>query len=79
LTNLGFTPTLGTVNISTLLTSAQVAERLGCDIRTVHRHHKAGKLPAAMRVPGYKGALLFDPEVVDLLGKPPAGTDEVKP
>lgn len=52
-----------------LITAAQVAERLGVSVRTVQRRAAAGELPVAMQVPGYRGALLFDPEqIADLAG-----------
>lgn len=43
-----------------LLTTAEVAERLGVSARTVARYAEAGELPVAQRLPGTTGALLFD-------------------
>jgi excisionase family DNA binding protein len=47
------------------LTSRQVAERLGVDLRTVHRMADDGRLPSAGKLPGLTGAYLFDPAVID--------------
>jgi hypothetical protein len=48
-----------------LLTSAQVAERLSRDIRTVHRMVDDGRIEAATKLPGETGAYLFEPAEVD--------------
>lgn len=47
-----------------LLSTREVARRLSVDTRTVHRMVKSGRLTPALKVPGYRGALLFDPDVV---------------
>ena len=47
------------------LTTAEVADRLGCDTRTVARHVERGNLTPAMKLPGLRGAYLFDPAEVD--------------
>lgn len=48
-----------------LLTSPQVARRLGRSNRTVHRLVEAGVLQPAQKLPGPNGAFLFDPETVE--------------
>ena len=48
-----------------LLTTAEVAERLGTTPRTVNRWASSGRLAVALRLPGVTGPNLFDPEVVD--------------
>lgn len=50
-----------------LLTSREVAQELGRDIRTVHRMVQRGDLRPVMQVPGYRGALLFNPADVEAL------------
>lgn len=43
-----------------LILTADVARRLEVDVRTVHRMVRRGELVPAMKVPGLRGALLFD-------------------
>jgi excisionase family DNA binding protein len=43
-----------------LLTSPQVALRLGCSTRTVHRLVTSNTLTPAHQLPGPNGAFLFD-------------------
>lgn len=51
-----------------LLTTAQVAQKLGKSPRTVHRLVAAGRLVPAMTAPGGQhGAYLFSPEAVEAL------------
>lgn len=50
-----------------LLTSPQVALRIGKSIRTVHRLVLSGELVPAMKLPGPNGAFLFRPADVDRL------------
>jgi len=49
---------------SELLTTAQVAERLGVSVKTVARWANAGTLPTAVKAPGLRGARLFRTEDV---------------
>ena len=49
-----------------LIPTAQVAELLGVDVRTVHRMTTNGLLPSAYKIPGRTGAYLFDPVVVEM-------------
>lgn len=56
-----------------LLTSAQVAERFGVDVRTVARWVNSGRLAPAFQAPGLRGARLFRPEDVDALARIKAG------
>lgn len=48
-----------------LLTSPQVASKLGCSPRTVHRLVESGELVFAQQLAGPNGAYLFDPGEVD--------------
>lgn len=48
-----------------LLTTPQVAQRLGVSPRTVHRLVAADRLPVAQRLDGPNGAFLYDPAAVD--------------
>lgn len=50
-----------------LIPTAEVAQRLGRDVRTVHRWVEAGRLTPAVKTPGLRGALLFRPRDVDKL------------
>ena len=49
-----------------LLTSPEVAARLGCSVRTVHRLVTSDQLIPAQKLPGPNGAFLFDPNVVEM-------------
>jgi hypothetical protein len=54
-----------------LLTSRQVAERLGKTVTTVNRMANDGRLKPALEVPGYRGARLFDAQsIADLEDEP---------
>lgn len=44
-----------------LLTTAEVAEMLDVDVRTVSRWVNAGRLSPAVQAPGLRGARLFHP------------------
>lgn len=48
-----------------LVVTAEVAQRLGVDVRTVHRLVSAGRLTPAAKTPGIRGAYLFTPDEVD--------------
>jgi excisionase family DNA binding protein len=48
-----------------LITTAQVAELLRVDVRTVHRLTASGSLPHALKIPGQTGAYMFDREAVE--------------
>jgi predicted DNA-binding transcriptional regulator AlpA len=50
-----------------LLTSPEVAQRLGCSVRTVHRLVVSQQLIPAQKLPGPNGAFLFDPVVVQMV------------
>jgi DNA-binding transcriptional MerR regulator len=50
-----------------LIPTAEVARRLGRDVRTVHRWVDAGRLVPAVKTPGIRGALLFRPRDVEKL------------
>jgi excisionase family DNA binding protein len=45
---------------TTLLTTAQVAERTGYSVRTITRWVDEGRITPAHKLPGDKGAFLFD-------------------
>ena len=48
-----------------LIPTAEVARRLRCDVRTVHRLVARGILTPAVQAPGLRGALLFEPQDVE--------------
>lgn len=50
-----------------LMTTAQVAERFGVDVRTVARWVNAGRLIPAVTGSGLRGPRFFRPEDVDAL------------
>jgi hypothetical protein len=50
-----------------LITTAQAAERLALSIWHVAKLARTGQLPYAQKLPGQKGAYLFDPAVIDQL------------
>ena len=50
-----------------LLTTSEVADKLGVDRSWVTRLVASGRLVPAMRLPGRTGALLFDPADVDAM------------
>lgn len=55
-----------------LLTTAEVADRLGWSIAKVNRKAAVGVLPVAQKLPGLTGANLFDRADVELLTEQPA-------
>jgi len=52
---------------SGLVSSREAARRLGCSHRTVIRLVERGELEPSVKVPGYRGAYLFDPDHVRAL------------
>lgn len=48
-----------------LVTSNEVCERLEISRPTLSRWVASGRLVAAQKLPGLRGAYLFDPEVID--------------
>jgi predicted site-specific integrase-resolvase len=52
-----------------LIPTAEVAERLGRDVRTIHRWVDAGRLKPALKTPGLRGALMFRTSDVELLAR----------
>ncbi len=50
-----------------LVPTAEVARRLGCDVRTVHRMVAAGRLSPVTKLPGRTGPYLFDAAEVSSL------------
>jgi len=52
-----------------LIPTAEVARRLGRDVRTVHRWVDAGRLTPVAKTPGIRGALLFNARDVDKLAE----------
>jgi excisionase family DNA binding protein len=52
-----------------LLTTAQVAAKLGKSTRTVQRMAESRELPYVAKLPGPRGAYVFDPEVVELAAR----------
>lgn len=57
-----------------LVSTAEVAQRLGCDVRTVHRWAAEGRLPAFAKLPGARGALVFDEDDVSAMERELAST-----
>lgn len=53
------------MNSSTLVTSNEACERLGISRPTLSRWVTSGRLKPAQKLPGVRGAYLFDPEVID--------------
>lgn len=51
-----------------LLTTAEVAARLGVHVRTVHRWVQTGRISPVKRAAGIRGAMLFDADDVDSAG-----------
>lgn len=49
---------------SELLTTAQVAEQLGCSLASINRYVRDGKLTVEVQFPGRKGARLYHPAEV---------------
>jgi excisionase family DNA binding protein len=52
-----------------LLTTAQVAERLGVNVRTVHRWVERGSLTPALKATGIRGPLFFAAAEVERLAQ----------
>jgi len=49
-----------------LITAAELAADLDMSVRTINRRAQAGDLPYAYKMPGVRGAYLFDPGTVAL-------------
>ena len=58
------------------VTSRDAAARLGVDVRTLHRWTKAGRIAPLLKVPGYRGAYVFDVADVEALAAERATTKE---
>ena len=69
MTNGRHTPYGGPMSKPRLLAAAEVAARLQVSPRTVARYAEQGRLKPAMRLPGLRGALLFDPADVERLAR----------
>ena len=52
-----------------LLTSAEVAAKLGISKRTVHRRAELGEIPFVRKLHEPNGAYLFDPAVIGYLAR----------
>lgn len=52
-----------------LLTTTETARKLGKSARTVARLAESGELPHVHKLPGIRGAYLFDPAIVDLFAR----------
>ena len=55
--------------IGELMTTAEVAERAGVHIRTVHRWVRSGRLSPAMKGPGSTGPMFFRRGDVEALAR----------
>ncbi len=51
------------------ITTAEAAQILGVSVRTVHRKADAGEIPHEMKLPGPRGAYVFDEATVRELAK----------
>jgi excisionase family DNA binding protein len=51
------------------ITTAQAAKILGVSIRTVHRRADAGEIPHEMKLPGPRGAYVFDEDAIAAIAK----------
>lgn len=51
------------------MTTADVAQALGVSVRTVARYVERGTLAPSLRLPGLRGAHLFDPADVERLAR----------
>jgi len=54
---------------NTDLTTSEVAARLGVSVSSVHRLVTSGVLVPRRKLPGLRGALLFDPKHVDRVAR----------
>jgi hypothetical protein len=48
-----------------LLTAAEAADRVGMRLRTFQRHVALGNIEHAHKLPGLRGAYLFDADTID--------------
>lgn len=51
------------------ITTAETAKILGVSVRTVHRRADAGEIPHELKMPGPRGAYVFDEAVIRGLAK----------
>ena len=58
-----------------LIRSREAAEILHRDVRTIHRWVDDGRLPVAIKVPGYRGGYLFHRREVEAFAADLADTD----
>jgi excisionase family DNA binding protein len=52
-----------------LLSTGQVAERLGLHIRKIQRMAENGELPYVEKLPGHNGRYVFDAALIDVLAR----------
>jgi excisionase family DNA binding protein len=52
-----------------LLSTGQVAERLGLHIRKIQRMAETGELPYVEKLPGHNGRYVFDAALIDVLAR----------
>lgn len=57
--------------MTNLLTTKEAAERLGVTVYTVARYAREGRLTPALRLPGIRGAMFFQPEDIEALESGP--------
>ena len=50
-----------------LLTSAQVAAEVGCNVKTITRKATQGLIPYTQKLDGLRGAYLFDRAIIETL------------
>lgn len=54
---------------SDLIGSKEAAELTGLDLRTIHRRVERGELPTAGKLPGLRGAYLFNRTDIEALAE----------
>lgn len=51
------------------ITTAEAARILGLSVRTVHRRASAGEIPHELKMPGARGAYVFDEDAIRSIAK----------
>ena len=61
-----------------LLTTKQVADRLGVSVATVNRWAREGALPVSVKAPGERGARLYRADEIERLRRSPDALERLK-